>query len=305
MATISEPVCVAPTGDRCGEGPVWHEREQALYWTDINRFLIRRFDSRDGSVKAWFFDEPVTALALTNQEDTLVVALGSRVMLWTPESDVRLNHHFQLPDWPAVRLNDGRADPFGAFWVGSMRNNVGADGSPGEAGGTDGVLYCVKPDGKVQVWKRGIGISNTLTWSPDHSKFYFGDTLENAIWVYDVDQATGEIGNERLFFAGFGRGLPDGSAMDSQGYLWNCRYGGACIVRVAPDGSVDRVIEMPTANITSCAFGGEDLKTLYVTTAAAPSAPGDRLAGSVFTIQSVVAGQPENRYCAFAADKFS
>ncbi|MDQ2710633.1 MAG: SMP-30/gluconolactonase/LRE family protein [Acidobacteriota bacterium] len=300
MASIGEPACVAPTGDECGEGPVWHEGEQALYWTDINRFLIHRFDGRHGSVKSWFFDEPVTALALTDRDDTLAVALGSRVILWSPGSDARWDHHFHLPDWPAVRLNDGRADPFGGFWVGSMRNNVRPDGSPGEAGGNDGVLHCIKPDGKVQVWKRGIGISNTLTWSPDRSRFYFGDTLENAIYIYDVDHATGEISNERPFFTGFARGLPDGSAMDSEGYLWNCRYGGGCIVRVAPDGSVDRVIEMPSVNITSCTFGGKDLKTLYVTTAAAASDPGDRLAGSLFAIDSDVAGQPENRYRAFA-----
>lgn len=293
---IGEPVCVAPTADECGEGPVWHSGEQALYWTDINRFLIHRFDPAHGNVKSWFFDEPVTALALTDRDDTLAVALGSRVIVWNSQSDARRDHGFRLPGWPAVRLNDGRADPRGALWVGSMRNNVRPDGSSGEAGGRDGVLYCIQPDGGVQPWKRSIGISNTLTWSPDRSRFYFGDTLENAIYVYDFDCATGAISNERAFFTGFDRGLPDGSIMDSEGYLWNCRYHGGCIVRVAPDGRVDQVIEMPTANVTSCTFGGKDLKTLYVTTAAAGAPPGDRLAGGLFTIYSAVAGQPENRF---------
>jgi len=296
MGLLGEPVCIAPTGDMCGEGPVWHAGEQALYWTDINRFLIHRFDPAHGSVRSWFFDEPVTALALTDRDDTLAVALGSRVILWNPQSDARQDHSFRLPGWPAVRLNDGRADPLGALWVGSMRNNVRPDGSSGEAGGRDGVLYCIKPDGGVQTWKRSIGISNTLTWSPDRSRFYFGDTLENAIYTYDFDDASGAISNERAFFTGFDRGLPDGSSMDSEGYLWNCRYHGGCIVRVAPDGRVDRVIEMPTANITSCTFGDNDLKTLYVTTAAAEAPPGDRLAGSLFAIYSTVAGQPENRF---------
>src|SRR5271157_1925610 len=108
MATVSEPVCVAPAGDRCGEGPVWHAAAQALYWTDINRFLIHRFDPGRKSVSSWFFDEPVTALGLTDRDDTLGVVLGSRLILWTPETDERRDHGFQVPGWPAVRSNDAR-----------------------------------------------------------------------------------------------------------------------------------------------------------------------------------------------------
>jgi sugar lactone lactonase YvrE len=119
-----------------------------------------------------------------------------------------------------------------------------------------------------------------------------GDTLLNRVCVYDYDRITGAIGGERSFFEGF----PDGCAMDGEGYLWNCRYGGGCIVRVAPDGEIDRVIEMPTANITSCTFGGPNYRTLYATSASADARPGDRLAGGVFAIQTAVAGQAENRF---------
>jgi sugar lactone lactonase YvrE len=296
MPLASDPVCVAPAGDRCGEAPVWHAGEQCLYWTDINRFLIHRYDPAAGCVKWWLFDEPVCALAVTGRDDTLAVALGSRVLLWKPRGGEQREQGFRLAGWPAVRLNDGRPDPRGSFWLGSMRNNVNPDGSSGEAGGTEGVLFRIDPDGSVSEWKRGIGISNTLAWSPDRKHFYFADTLRNEISVYDYDAATGAIGGEHVFFAGFARGWPDGSAMDSEGYLWNCRYGGGCIVRVAPDGSIDRVIEMPAANITSCTFGGPDYRTLYVTTAAAGAPPGDRLAGSLFAIRTEVAGQPENRF---------
>jgi len=289
-------MCAAPAGDRCGEGPVWNAEEQALYWTDINRFLVHRFNPGHGCVKSWFFDEPVTALSLTGRDDTLAIALGSRILLWKPRSDERRNHGFRLEGWPAVRLNDGRPDPRGSLWIGSMRNNVAADGAPGEAGGVDGILFRVDPDGAVSEWKRGIGISNTLAWSPDRTRFYFADTLQNAVYVYDYDCYTGAIGGERPFFTGFPRGWPDGSAMDSQGYLWNCRYGGACIVRVAPDGSIDRVIEMPATNITSCTFGGEDYRTLYATSASLDAPPGDRLAGGLFAIRTEVPGLPENRF---------
>ena len=202
---ISEAVCVAPAGDRCGEGPVWHAAERTLYWTDINRFLIHRFDPDQSSVKSWYFDEPVTALALTDREDVLVVALGSRMILWNSVSDERKEHGFALEGWPDVRLNDGRADPRGSFWAGSMRNNVNPDGSEIEAGGQDGVLYRIDPDGVVSEWKRGVGISNTLAWSPDHKLFYFGDSLADKVFVYEYDESTGSIGSERSFLTGHTR----------------------------------------------------------------------------------------------------
>ena len=290
------PVCVAPTGDACGEGAVWHAEHQAVYWTDINRFLIHGFQPADSCVRTWMFDEPVTALILTTRPDTLVVVLGSRVILWDPETDTRHDPLFHLEGWPQVRLNDARADPRGTLWLGSMHNNVNPDGSSREFNGQDGILLSLDPNRDTKVWRRNIGIANTLAWSPDRRHFYFGDSLANVIWVYDYDAATGTIANEQPFLEGFARGLPDGSTMDSQGYLWNCRYYGKCIVRVAPDGTIDRVIEMPAQNITTCTFGGRDLKTLYVTTARNEAPATDRLAGSLFAIPTEVAGQPENRF---------
>ena len=139
-------------------------------------------------------------------------------------------------------------------------------------------------------------ISNTLCWSPNGRTFYFGDTLENTIWAYDVDPDTGDISGERVHFSGFDRGLPDGSSIDAEGHLWNCRFGGGCIVRVGPDGRVSGVIAIPASNVTTCTFGGADLKTLYVTTAGAGAPPGERLAGSLFRLRSDVPGLAENRF---------
>jgi sugar lactone lactonase YvrE len=290
------PICVAPIGNRCGEGVIWHEANAAVYWTDINRFLIHRFTPVDNCVRSWMFNEPVTALSLTNNDAVIVVALASRIILWEPGTDSRRDPIFKLEVWPQVRLNDGRADPRGSFWVGTMRNNVNPDGSLGEAGGQDGMLYRIDADGRTTIHRRNIGISNTLAWSPDRRRFYTGDTLANVIWAFDYDPQTGDITNERPFLKDFSRGLPDGSAVDSEGYLWNCRYFGGCIVRVAPDGKIDRVIEMPVKNVTTCTFGGPALQTLYVTTASNDAAPGDRLAGGLFAIKTDIVGQPENRF---------
>ena len=293
---IGDPVCVAPTGDVCGEGVVWHAAHNALYWCDINRFLVHRLSLADSSVRSWMFEEPVTALCLTDRDDVMAVVLGSSVILWEPGRDLRHDALFCLNGWPSVRLNDARPDPRGSLWAGSMRNNVRPDGSSGGVGGQDGILVRIDPNGRATCFREKIGISNTLAWSPDQRHFYFGDTLANVIWVYDYDASTGAISNERPFLEGFGRGYPDGSAVDSEGYLWNCRFYGNCIVRVAPDGKIDRLVEMPVKNITTCTFGGADLRTLFVTTASAEAPRGDRLAGSLFAIRTDVKGQPENRF---------
>ncbi|WP_440658595.1 SMP-30/gluconolactonase/LRE family protein [Ensifer adhaerens] len=289
-----ELVCVAPVGDRCGEGAVWSAEEAALYWTDINRFLIHRYDEATCAVRTWLFDEPVVAISLTREDGRLLIALGSKLIWWWPETDRRQDHGFVLPGSPRVRLNDGRADPLGNFWVGSMKNNVLPDGQLGDVAPGEGILCRIAPDGNVTEWRHGLGISNTLCWSPDRSTFYFGDTLANEIYAFDYHAVDGSISGERPFFTGFDRGAPDGSAIDSEGFLWNCRYGGGCIARVAPDGSLAETIDMPVTNITTCTFGGADLKTLYITTAGA--GPAERLAGSLYAMRVTVAGMPENRF---------
>ena len=151
------------------------------------------------------------------------------------------------------------------------------------------------------IHRRDVGISNTLAWSPDRRRFYFGDSLANTIWSYDYDRATGTIQNEAVFFAGFDRGLPDGSTVDAEGYLWNCRYDGGCIVRVSPDGKIDRVIEMPVKNITTCTFGGADLKTLFVTTASATLPPASAWLADCLRFNARLAGRQKTGFACLAA----
>jgi len=287
---MSEVKCLVPSGDWTGEGATWHAGENAVYWVDIERFLIHRYEPATGSVRTWFFDEPPTALGLTDRPDTLVVAIGGRLILWQPGNDARAEFAAPEKNWPRARLNDGRPDPAGNFWVGSMgyarpEDNIGR-------------LFRITRDGASTVVKTDIGISNTFCWSPDGTRFYFGDTLANTLAVWDYDVRTGTIANERPFFNGFDRGLPDGSSMDRDGYLWNARYGGGCVVRVAPNGAVDRVVELPAAAVTTCTFGGPALKTLFITTAGGGngSANKERLAGGLFSLEVDVPGLPENHF---------
>jgi sugar lactone lactonase YvrE len=291
---MSEPVCIVPAGDRCGEGVVWKADERAVYWTDISRFLVHRYDTETKTVRNWFFAEPVTTLGLTDRPGTLIAALGSKVILWQPANDARADFAHPEKNLPAARLNDGRPDPAGGLVLGSMFNNVAPDGADVEiTGGPIGALYRVDRDGRSQTLRRDIGISNTMCWDLERRRFYTGDTLKNELWAYDYDPATGEISGERTHFADFERGSPDGSQIDAEGHLWNCRYGGGCIVRVSPEGKLASVLDMPVTNITNCTFGGPDLKTMFITTAQGGTGPLERLAGGLFAYRSDVPGIAE------------
>ncbi len=287
----------AIVGDRCGEGAIWCAEESAVYWTDINRFLVHRLTWPDRRLTAWQFEEAPTALALTTETGRLLVALASKLMWWWPIDDRRQDHGFRLAGHPKVRLNDGRADPAGSFWVGSMYNNVTPDGrSTNEHWGSDkGILFRIAPDGRSTEVLSGVGISNTLCWSPDSTRFYFADTMQNEIRCYDYEASTGLISFRGVHLSGYERGYPDGSAIDVQGYLWNCRWGGGGLVRIAPDGSVDRFYPTPTLNMTTCVFGGRNLSTLFITSAQNDSDPGDRLSGSLWVMEPGIEGLPENR----------
>jgi sugar lactone lactonase YvrE len=295
MTNSGQITCVVPAGDRCGEGAVWSAAQQAVFWTDINRFLIHRYDLATTAVRTWFFAEPVVALMLTDDSDILAVAFASKISLWHTSHETIVREIFSLPTAPRMRCNDARVDPRGSIWMGTMLNNVGPDGEDLDLEWKDGVLYRIDPDGTSTEWKRNIGISNTVVWSPDRSTFYFADTPANMIYAYDYKISEGTISGERPFLSNYSSGLPDGSAMDAEGCFWNARPGSGSVIRVRPDGTVDREIKLPVRRPTTCIFGGADLKTLFITSAASA----ERLAGSLFALNTGVAGLPDNEFPAF------
>ncbi len=284
--------CVVPAGDICGEGAVWHPEHHALYWTDINRFLLHKFLPESGTTESWFFTEPVTSANLTSDPEKLLLVLGSRVAIWSARTHPSVDILYHLAEAPAMRFNDARVDPRGSLWAGTMRNNVGSKGEDLQTDFSDGVLYRIDPDGSSTIWKRGIGISNTIVWSPDRKTMYFGDTPANILYAFDYNEKTGAISGERPFLANYGRGVPDGSAMDAEGFLWNTRPQASCIVRIAPDGHIDRVVPLPASRPTTCSFGDADLKMLYVTSARSA----EQFSGSLFALRVEVSGLPDGRF---------
>jgi sugar lactone lactonase YvrE len=191
---------------------------------------------------------------------------------------------------PENRFNDGRCDRAGRFWAGTMCD---ARRDP------TGSLYRFDADLACTKLRNAIIIPNGLAFSPDNRTMYFADTNRHTIWAYDYDLASGAATNERVF-ADTGEGRPDGSCVDADGGLWNAQYGGWRLVRYAPTGKVDRVVQVPVANPTCCAFGGEDLGTLYVTTATQRLSLDDLakqpLAGSLLALRPGAKGLAEGRF---------
>jgi sugar lactone lactonase YvrE len=197
---------------------------------------------------------------------------------------------------PLARLNDGKVAPDGSFWVGSMQNNIAEDGAPIELNSDIGGIFRVTSDGHtVLLLPETLGIMNTLAWSPNNREFFFADSMKGVLFsaVHDTD---GTLGSIKRFNTDCPLGVPDGSAMDKEGYLWNARWGGGSVVRFDPSGSMDRTVNIPATNVTSCCFGGPDLKTLFVTTArsglsrqAVDENPDE---GALFAVDCGVRGMP-------------
>ncbi len=240
-----------------GEGPLWSEREHCLYFVDIASRRVQAYWPEDGAYEFWQFKEYTGSLAEC-RSGGLIVALGDRVVRFDPRKGPSALEDVAVleRDRPLNRLNDGKVDPFGRFWVGSMRTAEDA---------MAGRLWCVNASGKANQHRDGIGVSNSLAFDGERQRLYFADSMAGVI-----EQATLEAGDASPRFAPFaraGKGSPDGSCTDAEGFLWNAEWGGSRLVRYSPAGEVERVLEVPVSRPSCCAFGGTGYKTLYVTSA--------------------------------------
>jgi len=280
--------------DLVGEGPLWCASEQALFWIDIACKRIYRQRIEEAHSASWpLLDYPGCLAEIS--PGRLAVAMGEGVHQIDLNSGAVELRRFAPGRRAATRFNDGKVDPQGRFWVGTMQNNFSACGEI-SVDRFDGALYRFDSSQRVDALEQEVGIPNTLAWSPDRKRFFFGDSLKGCICVYDFDEDSGDIRNKRMFHDCRGYGVPDGSAIDVDGCLWNARWDGGALLRIRPDGQIDRVLSLPIPRPTSCAFGGPDLKTLFVTSATNGLTSGQLaefpLSGSVLAIHGVATGIP-------------
>ncbi len=287
---MSKPEVVAGGNAILGESPLWSPAEAALYWVDINNPTIHRLDPATGARERWPIETEIGSIGLAGPRRMIAglrtgahyvdLETGRIEPICDPEGEGRFNRN---------RMNDGKIDRAGRFWVGTMND-------PGHE--PLGTLYRIDRDGGAAPVLGGIRVPNALCWSPDSSVMYFTDSYSHQIWAFDFDLATGAMENKRVFAAiAEETGVPDGATVDADGFLWCAHMFGSRVSRYAPDGSLDRAIALPVPQVTSCAFGGADLETLYITTA---SLRMDRaalaeqpLAGALFAVDPGVRGLPE------------
>ena len=271
-----------------GECPVWSTAEQALYWADINAPSLNRFDPATGGNRVMPMPSSIGSFAL-RKRGGFIIAL--RDGLWLARPDGKLERRVvEAPYDPAHhRFNDGRCDPQGRFFAGTMNEKRDAPSA---------ALYRIDTDFAITEIFANLTISNGLAWSPDGRTMYHADTPALTINAFDFDAASGMPSKGRVF-ARFEAETdrPDGAAVDSEGCYWIAFYRGGRVVRLSPAGKMLASFPLPAKCPTMCAFGGADLRTLYVTSAR-QQRDADELArlpqsGGIFAMRVDVPGLPE------------
>ena len=265
-----------------GEGPLWDVDEQRLYWIDSFDGRVFRCAADGRELRAWDVPQKIGSMCLRRGGGAVLSLQRGFHFLDFGTGEVTAIHDPE-PDKPNNRINDGKVDRQGRFVAGSMDTMEE---------GPNGALYRLDPNLDVTKLEAGIVVSNGPCWSPDGRTFYFTDTWSGQISAYDYDLGTGGISNKRCFtrMAHEGAGF-DGATVDVEGGVWSALVYVGKLVRYNPDGSVDRIIEMPVKKITSVMFGGPDLDILYVTSMAKPPLPrfpaDPALRGALFAIHGL------------------
>lgn len=274
-------------------------RSRTLYWIDVEEHALHKFVPTTGEDEQWKMPEQVGAIALCTSGRVLV-AMRSQLSLFDPH-DGNLQRIVDAPFNPELyRFNDGRCDALGRFWVGTKSEpRSAASDKPAERAAEP--LWCFERDGTFRAAPAKAQIANGIAWSLDHRTLYFTDTSTRTICKYAFDLETGRVGRRRKF-ATFGNreDKPDGCAVDGEGNYWVALFGGSKIVQFSPAGEGLGEIELPVSQPTMCAFGGDDLQTMYITTASHGLAQEvlekEPLAGSLLQCRPGALGLPPNLF---------
>ena len=287
-----EPVKIIRAGNTLGEGVLWDVETESLWWTDIQERRLYRYDWNREALNSFATPERLCSFGFVEGSDRLIAAFESGFALFNPLDGATVWLARPEADRGGMRLNDGRVDRQGRFWAGSMAETA--------AGAEKANLYCVDESGRAHLRKSGITISNGICWSPDGSWFYFADSPRRTIWRFAFDAASGGISGRRVFAETPEGAFPDGATVDAEGFLWSAHWGAGRVVRYAPDGRIDRFLDVPASQPSCVAFGGPKLDLLFVTTAR-QDLKEDALqreisAGDVFVYNIGIAGLPEERF---------
>jgi len=275
----------------CGEGPLWVARQQALFWTDIPKGRLWRFDHATGDVACLHEDRHLGGMTLQEDGSLLMFHDRGTVTRWADGQTVATIIE-EIPDETRSRFNDVAADPRGRVFGGTMP----VDKPDGGGWERLGRLYRVDADRSYRIVGDGFGCANGMGWTLDHKRMFFTDSHARTIWVYDYDLETGHIENQRPFATTPDDRVPDGMTVDSEGCVWSAEWNGYGVTRYDPDGKKMLHLDLPAKQTTSVMFGGPDLDELYVTSAADgdDGQPGEH-PGALFRVRPGVKGVPE--YC--------
>lgn len=274
-----------------GEGPLWDDRRSRLVFVDINGRRIHLFDPRTARAETLQVARQVSALGLTTGTDWVAAAGEGFVRIDPASGAAHVLVDVERPE-QRTRMNDGAVDPAGRFWAGTMS----LDGVAGQ-----GTLYRLDADLTSRPMVAPVTTSNGPAWSPDGRLMYYVDTRTRRVDVFDFDATEGTCANRRPFVSfADGPARPDGVIVDAEGAVWVGLWLGFAVHRYTPDGLLDMIVDVPTASATKCAFGGDDLSDLYITTALAPLDAEARLsqpgAGGLFHARPGVRGLPAHRF---------
>jgi sugar lactone lactonase YvrE len=286
MTRVLGAEVVVAAGCELAEGPVWDASRRLLRWVDILAGHVHALDPATGARARFDVGVPVGTVGLT-RSGRLVLALVDGFALADHDGQRLARLPGFATDRTLVRFNDGKPDPWGNFCAGTM--------AWAEKGGPPCSLYRLSPDGTVTELLGDVSLSNGLDWSDDRKAFYYADSNTGGVDRFDTDPETGALVG-RMRFVTVEGGAPDGLTLDADGCVWLAAWGSGQLHRYTPDGRLDAVVRLPARQVTSAAFGGDDLSTLYITTAREGFSPAqvreEPHAGDIFACTPGVTGRP-------------